>query len=121
MSQTSGQSEPYDEWILVDNEPERATRTQYCEWRKAFPGARRVAESFVECPIGHLRISTVFLPLDYGNGYGSISTFFETLVFNGRRVIDGYRYGYYDAAYNGHQSMLDKYSSENPQGTTYDQ
>jgi hypothetical protein len=76
------------------------------EWARWFEDLsnRRVAET---C-IGPVRISTVFLGMDYRFGGRGPPLLFETMVFGGKEDRDTWRYSSWDDAETGHNAIVDR-------------
>lgn len=75
------------------------------EWAKWFETAER---HIADTKIGKVRISTVFLGLDYrleGNGEPIL---FETMVFGGELDEETHRYTTWEKAEIGHKKMISK-------------
>lgn len=74
------------------------------EWGKFFEKAERHVADDTE---NDVRVSTVFLGIDYSFGQGS-PLLFETMVFGGEHDGDTDRYSTWEEAEFGHKIMCDK-------------
>jgi hypothetical protein len=83
-------------YILKGKTPKRIDN--FIEWAIQFEKQNRVVK---QTQIQDVRVSTVFLGLDYG--YGGQPLLFETMIFGGEN--DGYcdRYATWEEAEEGHQ------------------
>lgn len=89
-------------WILTD-EGHAVPCTDITEWAKWFETAdRQVAVTQIE----DMKVSTVFLGLDYSFGMGDKPLLFETMVFGGKYDGEQIRYATYEAAEYGHHVMV---------------
>ena len=74
------------------------------KWAKSFENQdRRVAKTM----IGKVRVSTVFLGIDYSFGEGP-PLLFETMVFGGALDQEEDRYCTWEQAETGHKKMVEK-------------
>jgi hypothetical protein len=89
-----------DQWILDGKTPKRCNDLrEWGEWRRSTD--RRIARD----EINGVTISTVFLGIDHGFGYGA-PVLFETMVFGGELDQEQERYTTYEAAEAGHAAMV---------------
>lgn len=100
--------------ILVGRQVMRVGWREYLEWMQLHKYAPR-AEDFKHNPldltrvgwdeVGSVEISTVFLGIDHGLGFGRVE-WFETMVFGGGYSGNCWRYATWDEALGGHQRMV---------------
>ena len=90
-------------WYILDenNKPVRSTIIQYGEWLEENPERKAVKQEH----IGDVRISTVFLGLDYA-WHSDIPLLWETMIFKGEHDQYMDRYTSYEDALEGHQTAL---------------
>ena len=89
-------------YILVGKEPKQIY--DILEWARWFETSNRIVE---QTQIGDVKVSTVFVGIDYSFGGGE-PLLFETMIFGGAE--DGYqdRYSTWDEAVKGHQFACEK-------------
>lgn len=77
------------------------TTTDVREWGAWFEDVskRRVDQTIKD----GVRISTVFLGIDHGFGFGVAPLLFETMIFGGEHDMDQWRYASWEAAVEGHE------------------
>jgi hypothetical protein len=98
-----------DKYILVGKDA--GPCSDLLKWALWFETAnRRVAETFV----GSVRVSTVFLGLDYrfSNPHSESPILFETMVFGGPHDGDKERYCSWEEAEEGHEQMVERIKRE---------
>lgn len=88
-----------DKYILKDKKPVPAELVEWANW---FETADRVV---AKDEIGDIKISTVFLGLDYSFGAGK-PLLFETMIFGGENDQYQERYSTWEEAEAGHKEAV---------------
>jgi hypothetical protein len=91
-----------DKYILAEDGKTPVAEEDVLKWGRWFESAKRhVAEDYVR----HMRVSTIFLGLDYSFGDGP-PLLWQTMVFGGPLDQAQQRYSSYEDAVEGHAEML---------------
>ncbi len=96
-----------NKYILVNKTPRE--EPDFITWALWFENANRTVK---EDTIGNVRVSTVFLGIDYRFGSGP-PLLFETMVFGGALHGEIDRYTKWKKAKQGHQAMVERVQATN--------
>ncbi len=98
-------------YILDGKQVVRVGLTRWANWMEEFyPQGCRVAEDWV----GEVRISTVFLGVDYNFFGEGPPVVFESMIFQGPLNHEMQRYCTWEEAENGHKEMVAKVKRSQP-------
>jgi len=105
-------------YILEGREPKAVPLLVWAEWFET--ANRHIGDTSIpNKPDNDIRVSTVFLGLNYNYGDGP-PLLFETMVFGGKLDQEQWRYSTYAEAEKGHDEAVQKATNALKEGADHD-